>query len=103
MGNFAWQHRKKYVAIARVGSDGHSFAFNEFGGKGKLSNTDSGCKKACIDYQTYSCGCADSLCGSLKPSDGEEHVRRWAVYEVPAKKKRDKKKKNKNKKKKPQD
>lgn len=64
----------KYFAIARDGSDGHVFAFSELGSPPKVS--DSGCDQPCLDHESYQCGCADELCGGLKPGKGENNVRR---------------------------
>ena len=47
-----------------------------------------------MDDADLKCGCADALCGGVGATDGEEHERRWVVYEIPTKKKKDKKKKN---------
>ena len=71
---------KRYFATARVGADGHAFAFDELP-KGKELN-DMGCTEPCADDERYSCGCADESCGDLRPAKGEEHVRRWVVYKV---------------------
>jgi dolichyl-diphosphooligosaccharide--protein glycosyltransferase len=96
----AWAKGRKYVAIARVGNDGHSFHFDSPpSDTGKLS--DEGCQRPCMDFPDHSCGCADEAgCGDLAPADGEEHVRRWAVYEMPPKDKKKGKKDKKDKKKK---
>ena len=82
---------KRYFAIAQVGVDGHAFAFDELP-KGKELN-DMGCTEPCADDERYSCGCADEACGDLRPAKGEEHTRRWVVYQV----EKDKKKKKKGK------
>jgi len=73
---------KKYFALARSGTDGHLFTFDK---KPKGSRIfDEGCKKSCVDAPSFMCGCADALCGNVKPAKGEEHVRRWVVYKVKA-------------------
>ena len=43
-----------------------------------------GCERPCDDLDSKTCGCVDDLCTGPKPK-GEEHNRRWAVYEVLAK------------------
>jgi len=82
--SFAKELGMKYFAISRTDSDGHVFAFNEMRSTPKSS--DSGCDKPCLDNDNYKCGCADELCGSLKPGKGEANVRRWSTYEVIPKK-----------------
>jgi hypothetical protein len=42
---------------------------------------DEGCHVLCADDSGRSCGCADSLCPN-PTAEGEEHNRRWAVYEL---------------------
>jgi dolichyl-diphosphooligosaccharide--protein glycosyltransferase len=72
---------KKYMAVARVGQDGHMFAFNTLSGRPSGPEND-GCRRGCIDDESYPCGCADNACdGPIPP--GEDNNRRWAVYEVP--------------------
>jgi len=82
---FAKEVGMKYFAVARTDLDGHVFAFSSLGKPPKLS--DSGCDQPCLDNDAYKCGCADELCGGLKPAKGEDNVRRWAIYEVTDKKK----------------
>lgn len=94
--NFAWENNKKYVAIARVGEDGHSFAFNSMD-TSHPTMSDEGCRKPCSDVEGYFCGCAGGACDDLAAADGEENVRRWVVYEVPEQPKPDPKKKSKKK------
>jgi len=84
--NFAKEVGMKYFGIARADVDGHLFAFSKLRSKPKLS--DAGCDEPCTDNDAYKCGCADELCGGLKPAKGETNVRRWAVYEVVDKKKK---------------
>ena len=91
---FAREKKKKYLAIARVGQDGHNFAFDDGSNLGGEKMDDEGCNKECADGGHYACGCADAACGyGVEPAEGEEMVRRWAVYEVQDKKKKKKKKK----------
>ena len=56
-------------------------------------------QEECLDSGSYRCGCADGACGDLEAVDGEEHVRRWAVYEVRKSKSKKKQKKQKKEKK----
>ena len=66
--------------IEQVGVDGHVFAFDEEP-KGK-DLSDAGCAEPCADDERMACGCADDHCGGLRAVKGEEHVRRWVVYQV---------------------
>jgi len=88
----AQEKKKKYMAIARVAEDGHSFYFNNDVTKSKTfqpaNNMDAGCKKPCADEGSMYCGCADDSCDDLAPADGEDTVRRWVIYEVPKKSKK---------------
>jgi dolichyl-diphosphooligosaccharide--protein glycosyltransferase len=72
----------KYFAIARLGSDGHSFAFSQKPGKFDVAS--AGCSRPCLDVTDAVCGCSDGGC--LEVGDyavpPEEHNRRWVVYEV---------------------
>jgi len=77
--HFAWDLNKRYVAMARVAGDGHSFAFDTPPTGPKVN--DAGCHVSCLDYE-YACGCADASCGDVKVTKGEEHLRRWVVYDV---------------------
>lgn len=86
--NLALHHaktmRKKYFAIARAGPDGHAFGFsslNEAMGSPRGNMQGGGCENMCADIETKACGCADAACSGRTPP-GEEHNRRWAVYEV---------------------
>ena len=76
-------NRKKYFAVARNGADGHSFAFNQLreGDNSRGNTKGGGCERKCTDVDTYSCGCIDTACTGPIPR-GEEHNRRWAVYQV---------------------
>jgi len=106
---FAWSENKKYVAIARTHTDGHSFAFDTLPTGESLSTTSDGCARPCKDSDKLACGCADGGCGDMKPTKEGDNVRRWVVYEVgpnmindepkEAKKAKSKKKKGKKKKK----
>ena len=78
--NIAWEKGQKYIAVARVGSDGHSFAFSDK--MKKPTEDDKGCNVPCADHDGYVCGCSDGACGGLGPVAGEEHTRRWVVYAV---------------------
>ena len=86
--NLALHHaktsRKKYFAISRSGPDGHAFAFsalNEAMGSAKGNMHGGGCENPCADLENKVCGCADLACTGRTPP-GEEHNRRWAVYEM---------------------
>jgi len=78
--SIAWEKGKKYIALARVGSDGHSFVFNKK--MKKPTEDDKGCNVPCGDHDGYVCGCSDGACGGLSAVKGEEHIRRWVVYSV---------------------
>ena len=99
---FARDAKKRYLAIARVGVDGHNFAFSKAPSGKKL--TDSACDNTCADGEDYRCGCADGACGGVAPDSGGNQ-RRWVVYELPKRSKLDaaKEKKGKGKGKKKQD
>ena len=85
-GQQAVSLNKKYFAIARVGEDGHAFAFDSFTAKGTKAAQQGGdidddaCRRPCIDDQTKLCGCADGGCHPFPKPEGEEHNRRWSVY-----------------------
>mmetsp|Transcript_10732 Transcript_10732/g.16278 ORF Transcript_10732/g.16278 Transcript_10732/m.16278 type:complete len:836 (-) Transcript_10732:74-2581(-) len=87
--NLALHHAKskgkKYFAIARAGSDGHSFAFSSLSkgkrGASKGDTTGGGCERPCEDTSNRVCGCADAACSGPVPA-GEDNNRRWAVYEI---------------------
>ncbi len=77
-------HGKKYFAISKSGGDGHAFAFNKLLGPSSASRGNTkggGCERPCDDHPDKFCGCADMACTSPIPK-GEEHNRRWIVYEV---------------------
>jgi len=76
--------RKKYFAIAKAGSDGHAFSFSNLinGAQGTSGNMKGqGCERPCDDVPEKVCGCSDLACTGPVPK-GEEHNRRWAVYEI---------------------
>eukprot|EP01038_Epipyxis_sp_PR26KG_P014595 gene14595-19601_t len=82
--NLALHHaktsHKKYFALARGGGDGHAFAFSSLdNSRGTMQG--GGCERPCLDLETKVCGCMDGACTGPIPR-GEEHNRRWAVYEV---------------------
>ena len=80
--HYAMVSNKRYFAMSRTNSDGHSFAFSQLAEGYPRGNTrQGGCERPCLDDQSKPCGCADDTCTSPLPS-GEEHNRRWAVYEV---------------------
>ena len=80
--SIAKEKKKKYIAIARVGSDGHSFVFDEKPGRSVPVFKDRGCERLCVDDINYKCGCADANCDGVGKAPGEEHLRRWVVYEM---------------------
>lgn len=74
----------RYFAIARVGADGHAFAFTDLSIRSKddFDGNDAGCERACMDDSDRFCGCADGGCddANVERGKGQEHKRRWAVY-----------------------
>ena len=79
--------KAKYFAMARVGDDGHSFSFNAFSEAGLAhpegDTMSEGCTVSCTDADSEAyCGCADAACGGDPMPPGEEHNRRWMVYEI---------------------
>jgi hypothetical protein len=89
--NKAMQHAmsrdKRFFATARASEhDGHSFAFDSFTHLAKDTPDgdlfDDACNVPCQDQKGAVCGCADSICDPHPKPEGEEHNRRWAVYEV---------------------
>jgi len=80
---FAASKNKKFVAVASRGVDGHVFAFND---KPRMSKQvdDEACDVPCADMEDYRCGCADEMCEGAAPVSGEDNLRRWVVYEMPA-------------------
>lgn len=83
---WAAQKRKKFVAVARAGVDGHAFAFSQPPDMDMALDVDDGCDAPCLDIDSFSCGCADAVCreNGARPTRGEQNARRWVVYEVPA-------------------
>ena len=80
-GTFAKEQGRKYVAIARVDQDGHTFAFDKLPTGAKID--DEGCKRPCDDGTGGACGCADAGCPrSVKRRSDEEYLRRWDVYGI---------------------
>lgn len=76
----AKSNNKRYFAVARGAEDGHAFAFSTLdASKGALQG--GGCERPCADLENKVCGCTDAACTGPVPR-GEEHNRRWAVYEV---------------------
>ncbi|KAK8797136.1 hypothetical protein WA158_004346 [Blastocystis sp. Blastoise] len=78
--NHAAKNKKKYVAIARYGQDGHVFAFNTLQAILEKDVDKEGCERVCLDERDKKCGCSDSACTGSRVK-GEKNVRRWAVYE----------------------
>lgn len=72
---------KKYFAIARADTDGHSFVFNKLLSTPDRPRNNGGCERPCLDDRSKSCGCVDNICTEGKPA-GLDNNRRWAVYEV---------------------
>ena len=83
--HFARSANKRFFAVARGGPDGHAFAFNSLDTelvreKGSLAQG-GGCERPCVDVEDKVCGCMDGAC-TAPTARGEEHNRRWAIYEV---------------------
>ncbi|ETV91205.1 hypothetical protein H310_14082 [Aphanomyces invadans] len=76
----AVEAKAKYFAIARGDHDGHSFVFHKLKSTGKWKHSKD-CERPCLDDGSKACGCMDGACTEPK-MDGEEHNRRWIVYEV---------------------
>ncbi|EQC37096.1 dolichyl-diphosphooligosaccharide-protein glycosyltransferase [Saprolegnia diclina VS20] len=77
-------HGKRYFALSRVGGEGHVFAFDKLALAEKdFDGNGAGCERPCMDSQAHFCGCADSGCSDAlaQPGKGQEHNRRWAIYE----------------------
>ncbi|KAF1334860.1 Dolichyl-diphosphooligosaccharide-protein glycosyltransferase, partial [Globisporangium splendens] len=86
--NLALHHakskNKRYFALSRVGAEGHAFAFNKLPvNVADFDGNDAGCNRPCMDSQEHFCGCADGGCAdqNVAPGKGQEHNRRWAIYE----------------------
>ena len=74
---------RPYFAVARSGSDGHSFTMHSK--PARLDKEPSlGCRRPCLDDDEVACGCSDAFCTEKGDHavQGEENVRRWAVYKV---------------------
>ncbi|CAM9575987.1 unnamed protein product [Ascophyllum nodosum] len=80
----AKQNGKRFFAVGRAVNDGHAFVFDylEAGAPKAGDMRGEGCERPCSDVQTKVCGCTDLACTGPKPQ-GEQHNRRWAVYELP--------------------
>ena len=89
----AKHEKRRYVAIARIGSEGHAFTFDEAPTGPKLDYTDPGCNRKCKDDTLFVCGCADADCDGLERQADEEHLRRFVVYDLYAETETEKKKK----------
>ena len=85
--------KRRYVALAKNGSEGHAFTFDEAPTGPKLAYTDPGCNRKCEDNTLCVCGCADSGCVGLERQADEEHLRRWVVYDLYAETETEKKRK----------
>jgi len=75
--------KKRYFAIARADTDGHGFIFDRLDDRG-YPNGDmqlEGCERPCADDPSKYCGCTDMACTGPR-APGEEHNRRWVVYEM---------------------
>uniref|UniRef100_I2CR01 dolichyl-diphosphooligosaccharide--protein glycotransferase n=2 Tax=Nannochloropsis gaditana TaxID=72520 RepID=I2CR01_NANGC len=74
---------KRYFATARGGPDGHGWIFDTLAHKGNPQGDmfGEGCERPCADEAKTVCGCMDDFCTG-PPPPGEEHNRRWAVYEI---------------------
>ncbi|CAM9223027.1 unnamed protein product [Laminaria digitata] len=70
--------------MARAVHDGHAFAFEYMEPRAKSGGDmkGEGCERPCSDIESKVCGCTDQACTGPNPP-GEQHNRRWAVYEVP--------------------
>jgi dolichyl-diphosphooligosaccharide--protein glycosyltransferase len=73
-------NKKKYFAVARAYSDGHSFAFDELLVKDPDREGGS-CDRPCLDETKRRCGCIDDFCDEAMP-EGEVNNRRWSVYRL---------------------
>eukprot|EP00904_Undaria_pinnatifida_P008662 jgi/Undpi1/4926/HiC_scaffold_19.g08278.m1 len=85
MYHYAKQNGKRFFAMARAVNDGHAFAFEYMEPRAKPGGDmkGEGCERPCGDIDSKVCGCTDLACTGPNPP-GEQHNRRWAVYEVPA-------------------
>ncbi|CAM9443152.1 unnamed protein product [Discosporangium mesarthrocarpum] len=81
--HYARQSKKRYFAVAKAAADGHAFVFDYLEPRAKRDGDmkDAGCMNKCNDQPEKLCGCTDLACqGAIPP--GEQHNRRWAVYEM---------------------
>jgi len=71
---------KKFFAMARAGSDGHSFSFSAK--PTKFDQNSQGCMRPCLDVQEMPCGCSDAGCAEVgdEAVPPETNNRRWVVY-----------------------
>ena len=74
-------NKRRYFGVARAVTDGHGFVFDKLLAKPNMDSSEAGCQRGCADDASKPCGCVDGLCQAAIPR-GEEHNRRWAVYEV---------------------
>ena len=77
--HYAKTKEKRYFATARVDGDGHMFAFEKL--SGRPDQQGGGCEHQCADRPDMMCGCADQSCTGPVLA-GEQHNRRWSVYEI---------------------
>eukprot|EP00752_Nemacystus_decipiens_P005830 g5269.t1 len=84
MYHHAKQNGRRYFAVARAVNDGHAFVFDYMEPRAPKGGDmkGEGCERPCGDVQTKPCGCTDLACTGPNPP-GEQHNRRWAVYELP--------------------
>ncbi|CAM9208964.1 unnamed protein product [Phaeothamnion confervicola] len=74
---------KRFFAVARAESDGHAFVFDRLDPSAPKRGDarGGGCERPCADRAEKVCGCTDGACSGPK-LPGQEHKRRWAVYEM---------------------
>ena len=89
--NLAMAEKKRYVALAKVGDDGHSFVFDDKPTGATLPPDSPGCGRPCADSGDFYCGCADAGCDGVARQSDEEYLRRWVVYDLGAAGKKNKK------------
>jgi len=75
----ALKQKRKYIAMAKNGGAGHSFIFDSLTQESDFP--DSHCSPSCVDEE-MACGCSDDACAGRSLPDGEDNLRRWAVYQV---------------------
>merc|ERR1712070_657401 len=79
----AMKKGKKMMAVAKSGGDGHAFIFDKIDSSRYPRGGDmkgEGCDRPCADDARHRCGCSDLYCEGPTPK-GEEHNRRWVVYQ----------------------